>query len=113
MLSMACLSFLIPEQTDAETITDREIQLQREHDKADLRSVFSIHAHLNGRTVYISSNDQYKIVSVVITDTKGDIVVADTYLSSQVISISVSEEGKYRIKIYVGAEVFTGGFELK
>lgn len=110
---MVCLSFLILGQTNAKTMTDREILLQSEHDKADLRSLSSIHAYLDGQTVYISFYDQPKAVSVVITDIEEKIIVANTYSSPQGVSIPVCEIGKYQIEIHVDFKVYTGVFELE
>lgn len=108
-----CSFFLTLEQSYAKTMDTREIRLKANQEKDDVRSIPSIYAWLDGQTVYISSYDQSKTVSVIITDMEEEVVVTNTYSSSQVISIPIDKVGKYQIEIHVDSKVYTGVFELE
>ena len=111
--SIVCLFFLTSEWVYAKTMTIREIELLVEAEKKDVRSISSIRAWLDGQTVCISSNGQPKTVSVVITDMEEEVVFANTYSSSEAISIPICNVGKYQVEIHMDSKVFTGVFELE
>lgn len=110
IFNIVCLFFLTLEQCYAKTTDTRKIELRIKAEKKDVRSIFPVNAWLDGQTVYISFYGQPEIVSVVITDMKGEVVVANTSRSPQTISIPVNKAGKYQIEIHVDSKVFTGAF---
>lgn len=111
--SIVCSSFLTPERIYAKTADTQEIELLTETEKNDVRSIYPVHALLDGQTVYILFHDQPETASVAITNMEGEAILANTYPSPQTISIPFYKPGKYQIEIHLGSKVFTGTFELK
>lgn len=110
---LICLFCLISEQAYGRTMDISDIILRAKTENEDLRSIASVHAWLNDRTVYVGFYDVPQTVTILIISIEGEPIVANTYSSSQLISIPVNEVGKYQIEIHVDFKVYTGVFELK